>query len=175
MKERLVARLRAEVSGRYLSAAIASRTCLRVDSRTFGSLLTTRETVLRDVFATRATSLMLARFMSVLVSEVSVRAVRGRAQHLLDRNVPPAHFDDRCRDSLRGIARGDGQRFAGPKGDVVVAPQDRERGVAVRGLPDRQVLEQRHSLRRFRHGERDSGDIFVAVAPRRGVRVAGGG
>jgi hypothetical protein len=38
-----------------------------VNSLTFGSLLSTRETVLREVFATRATSLMLARFIEVLV------------------------------------------------------------------------------------------------------------
>jgi hypothetical protein len=42
-----------------------------VDSLTFGSLLSTRETVLREVFAARATSLMLACFMGVGVVEVS--------------------------------------------------------------------------------------------------------
>src|SRR6185312_13378467 len=69
VKERLVARLRAEVSGRYLSLAIASSTCWRVDSCTFGSSLMTRETVLREVPATRATSLMLARFIEVFVDQ----------------------------------------------------------------------------------------------------------
>src|SRR6185312_5048833 len=66
-----VARLRAEVSGRYLSLAIASSTCWRVDSCTFGSSLMTRETVLREVPATRATSLMLARFIGVVADDVS--------------------------------------------------------------------------------------------------------
>ena len=37
----------------------------RIDSRTFGSLLRTRETVFFDVPATRATSLMVARFMRI--------------------------------------------------------------------------------------------------------------
>src|SRR5258706_13643906 len=62
------------------------------------------------------------------------------------RNVPSTHFDDRRLCSRRGEMRSQGERFAGPQRDVVVAPQDRQQELAARGSLDRQVLEQRHGL-----------------------------
>src|SRR5256885_7152915 len=50
------ARLRAAVLGEYRSCSIASSTAARVDSRTLRPLLTTRETVIADTPAARATS-----------------------------------------------------------------------------------------------------------------------
>src|SRR6185369_2406152 len=138
MKERLVARLRAEASGRYLSAAIATNTRSRIDSRTFGSLLRTRETVLVDVPAARATSSMVARIMDAR-SVACFRRRFGRisgGRNSLHRDIPAAHFHHWSRGSLRGVARSQGQRLAGPQRDVVVAPQDRQHEFALRGLPD---------------------------------------
>src|SRR3954469_14829675 len=107
MKERFVARLRAEASGRYLSAVIAASTRSRMASRTFGSLLRTRETVLVDVPAARATSSMVARIIDTPPCSV----VRSRRRFCGGRDlphphVPPAHLHDRRLASLRRIACG---------------------------------------------------------------------
>src|SRR5579863_4318984 len=71
------------------------------------------------------------------------------------RNVPSAHFDDRRRRSWRREMRRQGQRFAGPQRDVVVAPQDRQHGLAARRSLDRHVLEQRHGFGGCRYRQRD--------------------
>src|SRR3546814_3616075 len=59
--ERCPARLRADALGRYCSRATASSTRSRVSSRTFGSLLSTRETVFIDTPAAAATSSIRVR------------------------------------------------------------------------------------------------------------------
>src|SRR6185437_12958852 len=151
MKERFVARLRAEVSGRYLSAAIASCTSLRVASLTFGSLLTTRETVLREVPAMRATSSIVARIMEGsfrfrmafrIRSAAAVSApVSGDSRRSPGPARPPLQ-PERSGDSFRCVACRHRHRFARPQRDVVVAPQDRQRRLAMRGPADGQVLEQ---------------------------------
>src|SRR5215468_7942723 len=95
MKERLVARLRAEASGRYLSASIAASTRWRIDSRTFGSLLSTRETVLVDVPAARATSSMVGRITDTRTCSAACSLPwlgRTSGRHVLRRHVPPAHL-----------------------------------------------------------------------------------
>src|SRR3984957_14091652 len=62
------------------------------------------------------------------------------------RNVPSTHFDDRRRRFRRRETRRQGERFAGPQRDVVVAPQNRQHELAAGGSLDRHVLEQRHGL-----------------------------
>src|SRR5690606_9326335 len=57
---RLLARLRADGLGRYPSISTAARMRSRISFRTFGSLLSTRETVFGDTPASRATSSMRA-------------------------------------------------------------------------------------------------------------------
>src|SRR5580704_14928831 len=48
--------------------------------------------------------------------------------HTLGRNVPSTHFDDGRSRSWRETP-GQGNRFTGPKRDVVVAPHDRQQGL----------------------------------------------
>src|ERR1700685_4413717 len=52
------------------------------------------------------------------------------------RNVPSTHFDDRRRRFRRRETRRQGERFAGPQRDVVVAPQNRQHELDAGGSLD---------------------------------------
>src|SRR6185503_18125370 len=107
---------------------MAASTRSRTVSRTFGSLLSTRDTVFFEVPEARATSSMVARVMKVWPDSMirSLRSVGLAFDGDRDAsvgNVPSAHLDDRRRGSARRIARGEGDRLARPQRDVIVAPQ----------------------------------------------------
>src|SRR5690349_24770816 len=123
---------------------MAATTRSRMDLLTFGSLLSTRDMVFVDVPTARATSLMVARVMgvwpgsmvpvSMLMFLRVVRLLPDDNLHAAGRGIPSTDFDHRCRRSVRGVARGEGERFTGPQRDVVVAPQYRQGEFAVGGV-----------------------------------------
>src|SRR5579859_7390042 len=110
----------------------------RTESRTFGSLLSTRDTVFLEVSDARATSLMVTRDMKAFASSM-IGSLRGGCWNAPGRNVPPTHFDDGFGRSLRCVSRGQGHRFTGPKRDVIVSPAYRQRKIAMDATLDRHV------------------------------------
>src|ERR1700734_1583914 len=87
-------------------------------------------------------------------------------------NVPSSHFDHGRRRSRRREMRRQSNGFPGTQRDVIVAPQDRQHGLAVRGSLDRHVLEQRHGFGGWGYRQRDRGDVLGSLVPHRYVDVA---